>query len=137
MYAGKNIHKVLDACIRAGEMHNKRVPTATLNMVVNEAVMWKAPPSSRGHFKKPKIMYATQGAVRPPTFVFFCNDGRLIGDGYKRYLERSLRENIALEGTPIRLFFRGKTGTSDRAVAAPTSTYVSNSHGRPEPRERK
>jgi GTP-binding protein len=40
-----------------------------------------------------KPFYATQGAVRPPTFVFFCNDGRLIGDGYKRYLERSLREH--------------------------------------------
>lgn len=114
---GKNVAKVLKACLEADEIHRKRVPTATLNMVVNEATAWKAPPSIRGTNKKPKIYYATQAAIRPPTFIFFCNDGRLIGDDYKRYLERSLRENIELEGTPIRLYFRGKAGSADRSSA--------------------
>eukprot|EP00892_Ulva_mutabilis_P003026 jgi/Ulvmu1/12724/UM095_0028.1 len=112
---GKNIHKVLQACMRAGDQHMKRVSTGTLNIVVSDATMWKSPPSQRGKAMKPRVYYATQAAVRPPTFVFFCNDGRLIGDDYKRYLERSLRENIDLVGTPVRLFFRGKAGTSDRS----------------------
>ena len=113
--AGKNVHKVLSACIAAGEKHMKRVSTATLNLVVKESLMWKMPPSIRGTTKKPRIYYATQAAVRPPTFLFFCNDGRLIGDDYKRYLERALRESIDLVGTPVRIYFRGKAiGESNR-----------------------
>lgn len=106
--AGKNVHKVLHACVRAGEQHARRVSTATLNLVVSDSTLWKAPPSQRGAVKRPRIYYATQAAVRPPTFIFFCNDGRLIGNDYKRYLERSLRESIDLEGTPVRIYFRGR-----------------------------
>ena len=46
--------------------------------------------------------------MQPPTFVFFVNDPSLIADDYKRYMERSLRENIGLNGTPVRLLWRGK-----------------------------
>lgn len=116
--AGKNVHKVLKACVHAGNQHMKRVSTGTMNLVVGEATMWKAPPSQRGGGPKPKIYYATQAAIRPPTFIFFCNDGRLIGDDYRRYLERSLRGSIDLEGTPVRLFFRGKAGDADRTRVA-------------------
>jgi GTPase len=110
------MHKVLHACVHASEQHAKRISTATLNLVVSEATTWKSPSSVRGSTKRPKIYYATQAAVRPPTFVFFCNDGRLISEDYKRYLERSLRESIDLEGTPVRIFFRGRApGTDDKA----------------------
>jgi GTPase len=112
------VHKVLKACLHAGEQHAKRVSTGTMNLVVSDTTMWKAPPSSRGSSIKPRIYYATQAAVRPPTFIFFCNDGRLIGDDYRRYVERSLRESINLEGTPIRMFFRGKAGDADRTTVS-------------------
>jgi len=49
-----------------------------------------------------------QAAIRPPTFVFFCNTPALIGDDYRRYVERALRDNIGLSGTPLRLLWRGK-----------------------------
>jgi GTP-binding protein len=49
-----------------------------------------------------------QAGISPPTFVFFVNDPALIGDDYKRYMERALRDNIGLSGTPIRLLWRGK-----------------------------
>lgn len=114
--AGKNMHKVLHACVHAGEQHAKRVSTATLNLVVSEATTWKSPSGVRGSTKRPKIYYATQAAVRPPTFIFFCNDGRLISEDYKRYLERSLRESIDLEGTPVRIFFRGRAPGNDAKV---------------------
>jgi len=44
----------------AGRHHRKRVITATLNMVVREAVAWKAPPSQRGSKKQGRVYYATQ-----------------------------------------------------------------------------
>lgn len=49
-----------------------------------------------------------QAGARPPTFVFFVNDPTLFGDDYKRYMERALRDNIGLSGTPLRLLWRGK-----------------------------
>ena len=101
------MHKVLKACVDAAGQHAKRVTTGTLNIVVEEATSWKAPPSSRGG-RRPRIYYATQASVRPPTFVMCCNDGKLITDDYKQYLERALRESIDLSGTPVRLLFRGK-----------------------------
>jgi GTPase len=117
--AGKNVHKVLKACVDTAAQHAKRVTTATLNLVVTEATAWKAPPSIRGTNKVPRIYYATQAAIRPPTFIFFCNDGRLIGDDYKRYIERALRESIDFDGTPLRVFFRGRAGSGDqRSVQA-------------------
>lgn len=122
-FAGKNVHKVLKACVDSAEKHAQRVTTATLNLVVSEATAWKAPPSLRGSTKQPKLYYATQAAVRPPTFIMFCNDGKLIGDDYRRYLERALRESIDLEGTPVRMYFRGRNSgaaaTSGQRQRAP------------------
>ena len=57
--------------------------TATLNMVVREAVGWRSPPSARGDPRKGRIYYATQAATRPPTYVFFVNEAKLFGDDYK------------------------------------------------------
>lgn len=102
------MHKVLKACVAAAAQHGKRVSTATLNVVLGDATAWKAPPSSRSKRRAPRLYYVTQPAIRPPTFVFFCNDAKLISDDYKRYLERSLRESIEFDGTPLRLLFRGK-----------------------------
>ncbi len=51
---------VLEAVLEAGEQHRRRIPTATLNMVVKEATAWKAPPTQRGSLRKGKIYYATQ-----------------------------------------------------------------------------
>jgi predicted GTPase len=59
------------------------VITATLNMVVREAVGWRSPPSARGDPRKGRIYYATQAATRPPTYVFFVNEAKLFGDDYK------------------------------------------------------
>jgi GTPase len=54
------------------------------------------------------VYYATQAAVRPPTFVLFVNEGKLFGEDYRRYMERQFRENVGFQGTPIRVFYRGK-----------------------------
>ena len=104
---GQRISKILDASYEASVIHKKRLTTATLNAVVQEATLWKAPPAKAN--KKGRIYYTTQAAIRPPTFVFFCNDPKLFSDTYKRYMERQLRKNIGFDGTPIRLLWRGKS----------------------------
>ena len=55
-----------------------------------------------------RFYYVTQVAVKPPAFVFFVNNPKLVHFSYKRYLERQLREAYGFEGTPIRLIFRGR-----------------------------
>ena len=55
-----------------------------------------------------KLYYGTQVATRPPSFTLFVNDPKLFGETYRRYVERQIREGLGFEGSPIRLFWRGK-----------------------------
>jgi GTP-binding protein len=64
------------------------------------------PPVARG--RQAKILYATQVAVAPPTFVIFVNDPELFHFSYRRYLENRLRDAFGFAGTPIRLRFRAR-----------------------------
>eukprot|EP00899_Mesostigma_viride_P015491 jgi/Mesvir1/23943/Mv10714-RA.1 len=104
--SGQRVPKLLEVATQVGRMHRKRVPTATLNMVIGDATMLTLPPVASG--KRGKIMYTTQVAARPPTFIFFVNEPKAFTPAYARFLERQLREQVGFEGTPLRLFFRGK-----------------------------
>jgi len=74
-----------------------RVPTAELNSFIRTIVQ-ETPPPSRGG-KSPKIKYVTQADVRPPRFVVFSTG--FLEAGYRRFLERKLREQFGFAGTPI------------------------------------
>jgi len=101
---GQRVERVLNEARRvAGERYH-RVPTGELNRLVSDAVREHAPAHVRNRL--PKIFYATQVAVGPPTFVIFCNDPSLIHFSYKRYLENRIRAEWGFLGTPIRLIFR-------------------------------
>jgi len=101
---GQRVERVLNEARRvAGERYH-RVPTGELNRLVSDAVREHAPAHVRNRL--PKIFYATQVAVAPPTFVIFCNDPSLIHFSYKRYLENRIRAEWGFLGTPIRLIFR-------------------------------
>lgn len=84
----------------------KRVPTGTLNDVLNEAIMLNQPPTDKG--KRLKIYYMTQASIKPPTFVIFVNDKELAHFSYIRYIENHLRRNFDFTGTPIRFIVREK-----------------------------
>lgn len=58
--AGQRISKILDAASAAAEEHRRRISTATINMVVRDAVNWRQPPTLRGANRKGRIYYATQ-----------------------------------------------------------------------------
>jgi len=79
----------------------KRVSTSILNKVISEALAMNPPNSKRG--KRLKVLYTTQVKAEPPTFVMFVNNGDLLVDSYRRYLEKRLREAFGFFGTPIKL----------------------------------
>ena len=81
--------------------------TGQLNKAV-EALLQRHPP--RAHKgKQLKIYYAVQTGARPPSFTLHCNNAKLLHFAYERYIENQLREHYGLAGTPLRLFFKGKT----------------------------
>jgi GTP-binding protein len=86
----------------------QRVATGTLNDIINEPITITEPPSDKG--RRLKIFYATQVAVKPPTFVLKVNDPALMHFSYQRYLENYLRKSFALTGTPLRMYIRPRGG---------------------------
>ncbi len=104
---GQRIEPIFRLASSAVEQHRRRVSTSVVNEVVNEALSWRSPPTSRGG-RQGRLYYATQVANSPPSFTFFVNEPKLFGDTYRRYLERQLRQGLGFEGTPLKLFWRGK-----------------------------
>ena len=101
---GARIDRVLGEARRVAEERYRRIPTGELNRVVSDAV--RAHPPSHVRNRLPKVLYATQVSVAPPTFVIFVNDPELIHFSYRRYLENRIRAEYGFLGTPIRLIFR-------------------------------
>ena len=83
---------------------NLRIPSALLNEVVMDAVAINPTPTDKG--KRLKIFYATQVAVKPPTFVIFVNEEELMHFSYARFLENQIRKAFTFEGTPIKIIPR-------------------------------
>ncbi|EGO6011159.1 ribosome biogenesis GTPase Der [Enterococcus faecalis] len=83
---------------------NLRIPSAFLNDVVMDAVAINPTPTDKG--KRLKIFYATQVAVKPPTFVIFVNEEELMHFSYARFLENQIRKAFTFEGTPIKIIPR-------------------------------
>ena len=88
------------------EQYTKRVSTADLNNVFKEAVESHHAPLSSG--RRVKFYFATQVAIKPPSFVIFTNQPDGIHFSYERYLSNKIREAFVFTGTPIKLMFRGR-----------------------------
>ncbi len=118
---GSRIDRVLGEARRVAEERYRRVPTGELNRIIGDAV--RAHPPSHVRNRLPKILYATQVAVAPPTFVIFVNDPEIIHFSYKRYLENRIRAEYGFLGTPIRIIFRQRVSEeAARRSAAPRRT---------------
>ncbi|MDA0290947.1 MAG: ribosome biogenesis GTPase Der [Cyanobacteria bacterium] len=104
---GQRVERIFPLAALAVEQHRRRVSTSVVNEVLQEALSWRTPPTTRGG-RQGKVYYGTQVAVRPPSFTLFVNDPKLFGDTYRRYVERQIREGLGFEGSPLRLFWRGK-----------------------------
>jgi GTPase len=84
------------------ESWDTRISTGRLNTWVKEVVAATPPPVRGG--RQPRILFATQAAARPPTFVLFTSG--FLEAGFRRFLERRLRETFGFEGSPIRINVR-------------------------------
>ncbi len=103
---GQRVHKLFEMINQVASQNALRVPTSTLNEVLNEAIAIVQPPTDKG--KRLKIYYMTQATTKPPTFVVFVNDKELFHFSYERYLINQLRKEFGLIGTPIRMIVRQK-----------------------------
>jgi GTP-binding protein len=102
----QGVDKIMPQVYQVYQERLKRLPTAAVNSVVQQAMAAHNLP--RRGTKRLKILYATQAEVNPPTFVFFVNDARLIHFSYRRYLENKLRQAFGFAGTPLRLNFKSR-----------------------------
>jgi GTP-binding protein len=102
--SGQRVDRILREAKRVADERLRRVPTGELNRLVTDAVREHPPAHVRNRL--PKVFYATQAAVGPPTFVIFVNDPELIHFSYRRYLENRIRAAYGFLGTPIRLVLR-------------------------------
>jgi len=119
--SGQRVDRILREALRVAEERYRRVPTGELNRLVMDAV--RAHPPSHVRNRLPKIFYATQVGVAPPTFVAFVNDPEIVHFSYKRYLENQIRQAYGFLGTPIRLILRQRASEEDaRRSARPRRT---------------
>ena len=104
---GKRVDKIFDLVDTAASEHRRRVTTAVINEVLEEAIRWHSPPTTR-QGKQGKIYYGTQVSSQPPTIALFVNDPKRFNDNYRRYVDRQFREQLGFTGTPVKLIWRGK-----------------------------
>ena len=91
----------IDTALASWEL---RVPTGRLNSMLAETVAAHPHPVRGG--KQPRILFGTQAATRPPRFVLFTSG--FLEAGYRRFIERRLRETFGFAGTPIEVSVRAR-----------------------------
>ncbi|MCR5342177.1 MULTISPECIES: ribosome biogenesis GTPase Der [unclassified Butyrivibrio] len=101
---GQRLVKLYDMIDAVSENHAMRVATGVLNEIMMQAVVMQQPPSDKG--KMLKLYYITQASVKPPTFVIFVNDKKLMHFSYTRYIENQIRASFGFKGTPLRFIIR-------------------------------
>ena len=99
---GRHLDKLVPALEIALDSWDQRIPTGKLNAFVQELAMETPHPVRSG--KQPRILFATQVSSRPPKFVLFTTG--FLEPGYRRFIQRRLRETYGFEGTPIEVGMR-------------------------------
>lgn len=94
---GRHLDKLVPALETALASWDQRIPTGKFNAFLSELVAEHPHPVRGG--KQPRILFGTQAATRPPTFVLFTTG--FLDAGYRRFIQRRLRELFGFEGTPI------------------------------------
>jgi GTP-binding protein len=99
---GRHMEKLVPALELALESWDTRLPTGKFNAFLAELAQSHPHPLRGG--KQPRILFGTQASSRPPTFVLFTTG--FLDPGYRRYIQRRLREIYGFEGTPIQVNMR-------------------------------
>jgi GTP-binding protein len=104
---GERVPRLLEVIDRVAERRRRRVPSGELNRFVRD-VTAAHPPASPGR-REVRVMYATQVAIAPPTFVFFTNVATTFHFSYERFLVNRLRDAFGFEGSPVRIEVRARS----------------------------
>ena len=113
------VPEIIKKVVTVAQEYEKRIATAALNKVIEEALIEHPPPMKDN--RKLKIYYATQPKTKPPTIVLFVNEPELLHFSYRRYLENRLRATFRFEGVPLRFLVRRKDKRISVARAAKRS----------------
>jgi GTP-binding protein len=122
---GKNVKALCNHAQMLFKQARERVSTSDLNDAVRDVLEANPPPMH--HQGRPKVFYATQVEIEPPTIVLFCNNPKAFSASYRRYLITALRDRLPFAEVPIRLYLRrreqsrGGRSDSDESDAAPIS----------------
>ena len=104
---GQRLYQMFDRIDAILANQNLRIQTGVLNEIITDAVAMQQPPSDKG--KRLKIFYVTQVGVKPPTFVIFVNEKKLMHFSYVRYLENRIRDAFGFQGTSLRFIIRERS----------------------------
>jgi GTP-binding protein len=104
---GRAVTEIPDAAARAFAQWSRRVTTSDLNKNFEEMVTRRPPPAGVAG-RHVRMYYATQAGVRPPTFYVSTNHPEDVGAPYRRYLANQFRQLYGFEGSPLRVFVRGR-----------------------------
>ncbi|MCH9815056.1 MAG: ribosome biogenesis GTPase Der [Actinomycetia bacterium] len=107
---GRRVDRLTRALDAALDGWQTRIPTGRLNAFLKELAAAHPHPVRGG--KQPRILYGTQPSTRPPTFILFTTG--FLEAGYRRFVERRLREEFGFTGTPIAINLRIRTKRRDR-----------------------
>ncbi|MGD9824491.1 ribosome biogenesis GTPase Der [Desulfobacter sp.] len=105
---GQRCQNIFDEVEKVYKEYSHRINTGMVNRIIEDAVYREEPSLHKG--RRLKFFYASQVAVKPPCFVCFVNYPEAVHFSYKRYLVNQLRQMIPLTLTPVKLYFREKTG---------------------------
>ncbi|RVV98776.1 ribosome biogenesis GTPase Der [Mesobaculum littorinae] len=104
---GRGLDRLRKAVEDAHAVWNRRISTAKLNQWLSAMIEAHPPPAPGG--RRIRLRYITQAKTRPPGFVVMCSHPDKLPESYSRYLVNGLREDFAMPGTPIRLWFRSQS----------------------------
>ena len=109
---GKNVKALLNHGQMLFKQSRQRIPTGQLNRLLRDAIRRTPPPLYKN--RRPKVYYATQVGIEPPTLVVFCNEPAAISKPYQRYLLGSVRDHLSFEEVPIKLYLRKRQKSDQR-----------------------
>ena len=109
--SGRHVDKLVPALETALASWETRVPTGRLNAWLADLVAATPPPVRGG--RATRILFATQAGIRPPHFVLFTSG--FLEAGYRRFIERRLREEFGFEGSPVHVSVRLRQRQPGRA----------------------
>ncbi|MBR9982341.1 MAG: GTP-binding protein, partial [Desulfatitalea sp.] len=110
---GQRVIKLFALIDSVFAQYTTRIGTGVINRIINEAIERNEPAMYKG--RRLKFYYTTQVTERPPTFVIFVSRPEAVHFSYERYLLNQIRAQTGLDQTPLRIYFRQRTGKIDFA----------------------